>query len=239
MNKLGKRRVVIVFFMLTIALTGCLYPQAERAKNALPHKEQIQAVQLAVEQFQQANDGRLPIKTKGNDTPIYQKYLIDFKKLVPQYLLHTPDNSFEEGGLFQYVLIDVEENPTVKVFDLRMAEAIREMKLYIKAYGQPPFKEKHADNVFTLHFEKLGYEKEPTVISPFTNEPLSFVATGDGEVYVDYLPDLYQKLQNVKHEYIYGEDVRGVLVKDSIFVPAYSLPYTVDKETNNPIFFVK
>lgn len=236
---MGKWKVSFSLLCIVFLLTGCLYPQSERNKNQVPYKEQIQAVQSAVEQYQADQEGRLPIKTKDQDTPIYQKYLLDFTKIVPQYLAENPSNSFEEGGIFQYVLVDVETDPQVKIFDLRMAEKIREIKLLMKAYGQPPFKEKYADNVFTLNFEKLGLNEEPTVISPFTKQALSFVVTGDGEVYVDYLSDLYQVLQDQAHSYKYGDDIREILVTDSMFVPAYSLPYTIDEETNEPIFFVK
>ena len=41
-----------------------------------------------------------------------------------------------------------------------MAETISEIKLRIEIQGYPPFKEKIADNVFTLDFKKLGYKED-------------------------------------------------------------------------------
>ncbi|MBM7584357.1 hypothetical protein JOC86_000894 [Bacillus pakistanensis] len=219
-------------------LSGCLYPEENRTQNQVPYKDQLLTVQTAVEQFQKAEGGILPIKTRDESTPIYRKYPIDFKKIVPQYTAEIPGNAFENGGIFQYVLIDVEENPTVKLFDLRMAEKIREIKIRIKAQGYPPFKEEISKNVYTLNYKEIGYKEEPYVMSPYTNNNLPLLISGDGNIYVDYRPDLFQKIkeENLKPEQ--GEDIRNILVKDSEFVPAYSLPITVNKN-NEPVFLMK
>jgi hypothetical protein len=96
-----------------------------------------------------------------------------------------------------------------------------------------------ANNVFSLDFKKLGYEKTPYAVSPFTGQNLPFVITGDTQIYVDYSSDLYQTIKNKKEAVKAGNDIRPILVKDSMFVPAYSLPYTVDPKTGEPIFFNK
>ena len=79
------------------------------------------------------------------------------------------------------------------------------------------------------------------VVSPFTNQNLSFVINGNAEIFVDYRNDLYEALrkQNGALNYQKGEDIRDLLLKDSLFVPAYSLPYTIDENTNEPIFLEK
>lgn len=228
---------IFLFWVITsIVLTGCAYPQEKLAQNQTPYQDQITSVQSAVDQFQKDNGGILPIKTKENDTPIYQKYLIDFKKIVPRYIAEAPGNAFESGGIFQYVLVDVETKPTVKIFDLRIAETIRDIKLRMDMQDYPPYKEQIEDHVFSIDFKKLGYKEEPVVMSPYTNQALSFVITGDAEVYVDYRKDLFQIMQNSKENYKDVEDLRTILLQDSMFVPAYSLPYTLDPETNDPIF---
>ena len=79
--------------------------------------------------FQEDSSGLLPIKTRDMETDQYIKYPIDFKKIVPAYLGEIPANSYEKGGIYQYVLMDVEENPTVKLVDLRLAETIRELNI--------------------------------------------------------------------------------------------------------------
>ncbi|MEH7075610.1 hypothetical protein [Neobacillus drentensis] len=225
------------FLALTVLLlSGCMYPDEELAKNQIPYKDQISAVQTAVDAFRKDNGGILPIKTKEAETPIYQKYPIEFKKISPKYISEPPGNAYENGGIFQYVLVDVETKPAVKLFDLRITEAIRDIKLRIRTKGYPPYKEQIAKNVFTLDFKQLGYEKAPYVVSPFSNQNLTFVITGSAEVFVDYRPDLYQLMNKISKKGKPGEDIRPFLVEDSMFVPAYSLPYTWDAKKKEPIF---
>ncbi|NMD70311.1 hypothetical protein HHO41_08395 [Bacillus sp. DNRA2] len=230
---------IIPFFLILLvsfALTACMYPEDELAQNKIPYEDQIKAVQSAVNQFREANNGILPIKTKEADTPIYQKYPIDFKKISPKFMAEPPGNAFESGGIFQYVLIDVETNPTVKLLDVRMAETIRDIKIRIQTQGYPPFKEKITNNVFTLDYKKLGFKEEPFVVSPITQKNLPLVIDGNAEIYVDYRSDLYELLQKNEHSYKPGDDIRELLTKNSYFVPAYSLPYTIDENSKDPIF---
>lgn len=232
-----KRKVLGCFFAFAVLLlTGCMYPEEELAKNQIPYKDQIQAVQTAVDDFQKDNNGILPIKTKEAETPIFQKYPIEFKKITPKYLAEPPGNAYESGGIFQYVLVDVETDPAVKLLDLRITDTIRDIKIRIKAKGYPPYKEQLAKNVFSIDFRQIGYEKDPYAVSPFSNQNLSFVINGKAEVFVDYRPDLYQALKKSDKQFKPGEDIRSILVEDSMFVPAYSLPYTVDPKTNEPVF---
>lgn len=224
----------VIFVLLT--LTGCMYPEEKLVENQVPYKDQLDSVQSAVDQYKEANGGLLPIKTKDAETPIYQKYPIDFKKIAPRYIAEPPGNAYENGGLFQYVLVDAETDPTVKLLDLRMADTIREIKMRINANGYPPFKEQIADNVYTLDFKKIGYKEEPVIVSPFTNQNLHFIISTDGEIYLDYRSDLYQAMKSSEKELKEGEDIRDILVDNSMFVPAYSLPYTIDKKTNEPVF---
>lgn len=89
---------ISVMLLTLILLTGCLYPENRKAENRVPYKEQLQSVQTAIEDFQKATNGLLPIETKEGDTPIYQKYVIDFKRLSPRYLHDVPSTSFEGGA---------------------------------------------------------------------------------------------------------------------------------------------
>nr|WP_102346749.1 hypothetical protein [Bacillus sp. Marseille-P3661] len=225
--------------MLLITLSGCLYPQDRLSQNQVPYKDQIQMVQNAVNQFQENEGGILPIKTKDSDTPIYQKYLIDFNKLSPRYISEPPGSAFESGGIFQYVLVDVESDPKVKLIDLTSVEVIRELKLRINFYREkhsyPPYKEKIAENYFTVDYEELGYgDSPPYVKSPYSQKNLPLFIDTQGEIYIDYAADLYAELQKNKTNYQPGDDIRGILVSEYDFVPAYSVPYTI--KDNEPIF---
>jgi hypothetical protein len=238
---MNKWKLSILFIMILSFLTGCLYPEEKLQQNQVPYTDQLNAVQTAVNEYKAANSGLLPIKTKDTKTPIYQKYPIDFTRLSPRFMQEPPGNAYESGGIYQYVLVDVETNPTVKLIDLRIAEQIRDLKLKIQMYrdqhGYPPYKTVVADGVYTLDYKKLRYKEEPFVVSPYSGKNLPFVIDNNGEVYVDYRIDLYELLQKTEAAVKPGEDIRTLLVKDSPFVPAYSLPYTVkDKE---PIFLVQ
>ncbi|MGD6847475.1 hypothetical protein [Rossellomorea aquimaris] len=235
------KRLGLIAFLLILTmsiLSGCMYPEEKLSQNQIPYETQVKAVQDAVVTYQKDNNGLLPIKTRDQDTPIYQKYPIDFRKLSPQYLAEIPGNAFENGGIFQYVLTDVEEDPQVKIFDLRLAEQIRELKIRIEAQGYPPFKEEVANNVYTLNYKELGYDGEVYVNSPYSNKNLPLVINGDGDIFVDYSMDLFEQIKSTDKELEPGTDIRNLLVEDTFFVPAYSLPYTVD-ENNDPVFMTK
>ncbi|MBO9128250.1 hypothetical protein [Bacillus sp. 165] len=238
---MNKWKLSILFSMVLSLLTGCLYPEEKMQQNQIPYADQLTAVQTSVDQYKAANSGLLPIKTKDMETPIYQKYPIDFTKLSPRYIQEPPGNAYENGGIYQYVLIDVETKPTVRLIDLRITEQIRDVKLKIQMYrdqyGYPPYKKVVANGVYTLDYKKLRYKEEPFVISPYSGKNLPLVIDNNGELYVDYRMDLYEVLQKNKITVQPDEDIRSLLVKDSPFVPVYSLPYTV--KDNEPIFLVQ
>ncbi|MGG4491975.1 hypothetical protein [Metabacillus idriensis] len=239
MKKLAS--LVPVFFIMTL-LSGCLYPDQELSQNQVPYEDQIAGVQNTVDRFKEDSGGLIPIKTRDMETPIYQKYPVDFAQLVPKYMAEPPGTSYESGGVYLYVLVDVEKNPTVKLIDLRISEEIRDLKTRLNVYkasnGYPPYKDVIAENVFTLDYKKLGYEEAPHAVSPYSGEILPFVIDNTGEVYVDYRIDLNKVLSEKNHKAAAGEDIRDLLAADSPFVPAFSLPYTVN-EKNEPVFLDK
>ncbi|KIL48941.1 hypothetical protein KP77_21520 [Jeotgalibacillus alimentarius] len=214
--------------VLSLVLTGCMLPSQERAGNDIAYEEQIESVQSAVEQYQESTGGLLPIKTVENDTPMYRKYQIDFSLLKPRFMADLPGNAYENGGVFQYTLLDVEENPTVYVFDLRVAETIRSLQIRIQANRGIPFEGQVGNNMYSIDFSQLGYDEDPVVTSPYTGNELPLVARGDGTVYVDYITDLYQLTQDMDQSAIQDlEDLRPILFEGSRVVPAYSVPYYI------------
>lgn len=234
-----KKKYMILILCCISLLSGCMYPRENMKQNAIPYEDQLQAVQKAVNTYKEQNSGLLPIKTRDMNTPIYQKYPIDFQKIAPRYIQEAPGNAYESGGVYQYVLVDVETNPTVKLLDVRMAEQIRDVQLKLQMYRDdhqyPPFKKVIADGVYELDFKKMGYKDVPQVTSPYSGKGLPLVINEKGEIFVDYRMDLYEMLQKNGGEMKEGEDIRNMLFKDTPFVPAYSLPYTV--KNGEPIFF--
>lgn len=237
-----KSLLQITTIVLSISiLAGCLYPEQKLTKNQVPYQDQIQQVQTAVNQFKQ-DTNVLPIKTRDMKTPIYQKYPIDFNRLIPKYLSEPPGSAYENGGTYLYVLVNVEKKPTVKLIDLYTVEQVKELEQKIMIYQQtqkyPPFKAEVERGVFTLDFKKLGYEEPPVVKSPFSGKSLPLVIDGNGDIYVDYRIDLVDVLKNHQQTITNGEDIRELLVENSMFVPVFSLPYTVNQK-NEPVFLVK
>ncbi len=236
-----KFTIILIMFMSIGVLSGCLYPEKERAGNRVPYEDQLASVQTAVDQYRKAENGLLPIKTRDMSTPIYRKYPIDFNKLIPAYMQDAPGNSFESGGIYQYVLINVETEPEVKLIDLQIAEYIRELKvnlnLYRQKHGYPPYKEVLANGRYSLDYEKLGYSSPPKVPSPYSDSFLPLIVDNKGEVFVDYRIDLNRKLQSGDYDFKYGDDIRSILVEESPFVPAFSVPYTI--KDGEPVFLTE
>lgn len=221
-------------------LSGCMFPKEELTKNKTPNADQLEQVQNAVDAYAEKTDGLVPIKTKDKDTPIFQKYLIDFSLLKEnQVLTETPGNAFENGGVFQYTIIDPENNPQVKLFDLRMTDTIRsinvKLDIYQSKHMHPPFDEEVGEDVYTLNYKKLGFSSEPTVKSPYSRENLPILINSDGQLHVDYRSDLQKALREFDNDYKPGEDIRYIIPDNTPFVPAYSLPTTIDDD-NEVVF---
>jgi len=234
------KRILFISLILisAILLSGCMYPDSERAENQKPYEDQLNSVQVAVDKYQEATGGLLPIKTRDQNVDQYIKYPIEFEKIVPAYLSEIPPNAYENGGLFQYVIMDVDKNPTVKLVDLRSAEKIRDLNVKIGVNGYGPIAGEVAENVYKLDYKIMGYEDEQTVPSPYSDVNLPLVATGDGTIYIDYSIELNRILQEDKPKVKPGEDIRYLLVDKYPVLPAYSLPYTVN-ENNEPEFLNK
>lgn len=228
--------------LITVLLSGCLYPENELNKNEAPNESQLELVQSAVDQYREDKQGLVPIKTKGIDTPIFQKYLVDFTVLKENNLLaEIPGNAYENGGVYQYVLLTPEEDPQVKLIDLRITEDIRRVNVQLDIYRDknlyPPFGEKIAEGLYTIDYKKLGFDTPPTVTSPYTKENLPIVMDSDGKLYIDYRIDLTNALELYENNYQEGDDIRYLLADNTPFLPAYSLPYTV--HDGEPVFLQK
>ncbi|MFC5603248.1 hypothetical protein [Sporosarcina koreensis] len=238
--KMIRKRSFLLFSVVAILLllSGCMYKGEEKAIRENPYEDQIDLIQKAVDAYRGNNGGLLPIKTTEQDTDQYIKYPIEFSKIVPAYTEKIPSNAYETGGIYQYVLMDVEENPTVKLVDLRTAERIRELNLRRHINGKLPFKDPVGENVYEIDYEAMGFKEPLKVDSPYSDALLPIVVGGDGHFYVDYSIDLNRILQEEKPNVKEGEDIRYLLSDSYPILPAYSLPYTVN-EKNEPVFMKK
>lgn len=237
--KLTYVRIVGVLLLIAV-LSGCMYPQSELQKNQSPNQAQLELVQNAVDKYREEHEGLVPIKTKDNDTPIFQKYLVDFTVLKQNNALtETPGNAYENGGIFQYVLITPDNDPKVKLIDLQITEDIRSVNVKLDIYRNkhiyPPFGQEVAKGIYNIDYKKLGMDTPPTTVSPYSRENLPIVMDVDGKLYVDYRIDLNNALNEYDHHYKEGDDIRYLLTDNTPFVPAYSTPYTI--QDGEPVFF--
>ncbi len=225
------KKLVPILLVFVLLLSGCLYPNEKRIENQVPYQDQILSVQHAVVQYRLENQD-LPVHHRDTEISEYQQYLVNFQQLVPRYLQQPPGNSFESGGVYQYVLVDVETHPQVKLIDLTMTRGIQELQRNVNEYRRKnrfaPVKGAVAKGVFELDYEKLRLKTAPTVKSPYhSDHHLPLYIDGNAQVIVDYSIDLHYALSKFEHSFQEGDDIRRVLVEHFPFVPSYSVAYTL------------
>ncbi len=227
-----KSWVMFMLVALTVLLAACGGGGGQEDPKAFttPYQDQIDTMQRAVDAYREETGGLLPIKTRDQSVDPYIKYPIEFEKIVPKYTEKLPLNAYERGGVYQYVLYDVEENPTVKLVDIRAAERIRELNLRKHVNSSVKFGEEIADAVYAVQYEEMGFNGPLTVPSPYSETQLPIVVGGDGNFYVDYSIDLANELKKTEFEVKEGEDIRYILAEAYNVLPAYSLPYTLNEE---------
>ncbi|GGE38690.1 hypothetical protein GCM10011391_16870 [Pullulanibacillus camelliae] len=221
----------IILGGLSLLFTGCANHSTDEGARRVAYKAQIAAVQDAIDSYKKKT-GVLPIKNSTESTPIYRKYRIDFNKLKA-YLPNPPSDAYEEGGDFEYVLVDPETHPTVKVIDMELVSEVQDLNQQIQIYYAhhkfAPLKDILADGRYSIDFKALGYKNAPTVISPYSGRHLSFFLDEHAKVEIDYLPDIEDVVKKSGKTYKEGVDLRALLVDKYPYVPIYSVPYTMKK----------
>lgn len=234
-----KINILLFVSILTVLLSGCMYPDKEKVENQVPDEAQLLTVQKAVDQYRKDTNGLLPIQNRDKDVDQYIKYPINFEKLTNGYIAKAPGNSFEKGGIYQYVIWKAEsKRPEVKLVDLRGTEIIRELNIKKGVNGFVPLLRQIKDDVYQFDFKKMGYKQVPTVPSPYSSAQLPLVVKGSGEICIDYSIEL-QKIIDKGHVKVkQGEDIRYLLSDKYPILPAFSLPYTVN-DKNEVEFLTK
>lgn len=230
-----------VLLLVCLLLSGCMYPKELRKENQVASSEYLMLVQHAIDQYKEKT-GVLPIKNSKEETPIYEKYAIDFKKLKDRYLSAIPANAFENGGTAIYVLVDVEQHPTVKMMDLIAFQKTVELQRLVDEYrtknaGQLPRGEEVAPGFWTVDFAKLNRQAE-TVPSVYTRQlELPFLLHDSGALAIDYAADIMRLIDRKQlQDKLDGEqDLRALLVEEYPFVPARSYPYRWQDDRPVPV----
>lgn len=221
--------ITILFSFLAIMTSGCMYPNERKMENQLPIDQQVAMVQEAIDRYF-AETSILPILTKEANTPIYEKYVIDFSKLMPKYIPYVPGGAFEQGGVYMYVLTNVEVKPTVRLLDLKMVEQIGDIQSRVSYYFQKknslPVAGVVKPGYFQISLRDIGVSKEKaTMESPVTGNQLPVIMTSSGVVGIDYLPDLEKIMKSNSIAYDPKKDIRDIIPENSIYVPVKSFPY--------------
>ncbi|MFC5467783.1 hypothetical protein ACFPPD_03570 [Cohnella suwonensis] len=218
---------LIVAALLT--LTGCLYPEDQTPGNDGSVRQAVLAVQDSVDRYREQS-GLLPIQNADASVPLYEKYKIDFGKLKRMgFIGQVPSAAFENGGEFQFLVIDEETNPQVKLLDLATYQTITDVQKKVDAYRAA-----HADKLPagaelyagypSIDFGKLGM-KEPDIVSVYSRQTLNAMLDGNGQVRVDYGIDIVTAIKKSGAEPKPDEDLRRVLIEQSYYVPVKSPEY--------------
>ncbi|UTH01389.1 hypothetical protein KFV05_06560 [Macrococcoides canis] len=227
-------RKSLLLLLLSLLLGGCMYPKEKLAHNQVAPQDQLNMVQSAVENYQKDTGGLLPLKDRDQTYEIYLKHPVDFGKLKPKYLSQLPGSSFEMGGYYQYVMMDVDKNPKVMLVDLRTSDTLKNLRIRLETKSNElALGKKIGPNLYKINYKKYGLKQYPTVKSPYSGEALPIYINGGNEFKIDYSLDLGRALKT--HKVKQGEDIRYILYQDNPILPAYSVPYTVD-DKNEPVF---
>jgi len=226
------KRVATVLCLLTVMalLSGCLYPQDRKVQNQVSTKEAVRLVQGAIDQYFE-DKSMLPIKNALSETPIYEKFLIDFQKLQRSgYLSSIPTAAFENGGNYYFIIIDEENSRQVKLLDIVTTQRINDIQSWVKEYtqsnvGKLPLGNELYEGFYMIDYKAMN-KKEPEIRSVFSGQTLQAMVDQNGVVYTDYGLDLMQLIQqgdaaNIKPE----QDIRELLTDSSDMVPVKSPVY--------------
>jgi hypothetical protein len=224
---------LLVGVLLLACLSGCAYPNELRKENQVNPSEFITVVQQAIDQYH-AKTGVLPIKNSDLSTPLYEKYVIDFRKLKNANLLSSvPANAFESGGIFIYVLVNVETKPEVKLMDLTASQSVVDLQNQVDAYkskhaGELPYGIEIAPGFYYLDLNKLG-GKPPEIKSTYNRQNLFtyIIHQSSGLVAIDYATDIMKLIssKSLENNVQNVPDLRELLVANSYFVPVHSFAY--------------
>jgi len=214
-------------------LTGCFYPKDQLKENQTNPEEFITVVQGAVDKFREMKGGLLPIQNSTMETPIYEKYKVDFKKLKEYRLLTTvPANAFENGGSYIYVIVNPEKDPKIKLIDVAAYQAVNQTQQIVSKYivntnGKLPQGQELSKGIAVLDWEGIK-EAKPTAQSTYNRmNEISYLLQDTGVVTIDYSFDLMKLIdsKSLQNKLTAAEDLRELLIANTPFMPIHSVPY--------------
>lgn len=226
-NRIGRFAVLAAAVAMLLLSSGCLYPADQTPGSNVSVRNTVLAVQGAVDRYRESTE-LLPIQNADASVPEFEKFKIDFGKLQRMgYIESIPKLAFENGGGYLFLVIDEETNPTVKLLDLAVHQAIASVQKKVDAYraggGDPTGTEAYPGFRY-LDFDKLGMAR-PDIRSMYSKRPLELMLSDAGRVYADYGIDIAEALKKSETPPDADEDLRRRLVQVSDFVPVVSPVY--------------
>lgn len=224
-----RKAAMAAFFIPLLTLSGCLYPDDRTPGGEASVREAVLTVQDAVDRYFEQT-GVLPIENADESVPTYEKFKIDLGKLQrADYLGSVPPIAFEKGGRFQFLVIDEETKPQVKLLDLSVYQQVGEVQKKVVDYfsahkGVIPAGEQVYPGYVSVDFVKLGTDA-PDIRSVYSRQPLDFIMDVAGKVYLDYGIDIATAINKSRTSPAKDADLRRYLIDASYYVPVKSVEY--------------
>lgn len=215
--------------LILVSMTGCLYPDDQTPGVNVSARESVLTVQDAVDRYKEQT-GLLPIQNAVETIPTYEKYKVDFGKLKRMgFIAQIPSAAFENGGSYQFLIIDEETKPQVKLLDLAVFQAVGDLQKKVDAYranhgNRNPAVEEVYPGYPAIDFAKLG-ASAPEIQSMYSRQSLNLLVDEHGKVLVDYGIDIATAVGKADARPQPDEDLRRVLIEASYFVPVRSPAY--------------
>jgi hypothetical protein len=220
---------ISVIITTMLSLTGCLYPNDQRSGSNVSARESVLTVQDAVDRYKEQTE-LLPIQNAKESIPLYEKYKVDFGKLKRMdFISQVPSAAFESGGSYQFLIIDEETKPVVKLLDLVVFQAVANVQDKVYQYrinhnNQNPAGEEMYPGFKSVDFGKLG-TSSVDIVSMYSHQSLNLLLNEQGQVFIDYGIDMATAVKKLEAEPKENEDLRRVLIEASYFVPVRSPVY--------------
>ncbi|GIQ71035.1 hypothetical protein DUZ99_10750 [Xylanibacillus composti] len=242
-------RTPIAIMMILALLSGCMYPgDTSTADQRIAAKEDVVLVQAAVNEYMQET-GVLPIQNSDMSVPKYEKFKIDFGKLTNgPFLSRIPNSAFESGGRHLYLIVEEGEELLVRLMDVHVFQQVTDLEAEVRRYkqannGEVPLQLEVSPGWYSIDYDALRVDRLQ-VTSMFTGALLPILINTDGELAVDYAPDIMELIRKQADDSADGadasdgqlsaafetrlaemEDLRSLLVEEHLYVPVKSRAY--------------
>ncbi|MCD9021213.1 hypothetical protein [Cohnella silvisoli] len=228
-RKLMRIMTLSLLTLIIMSMTGCLYPEDQSPGSQVSAREAVLTVQDAVDRYKEQT-GLLPIQNSEETVPLYEKYKVDFGKLKRMsFIAQVPSAAFENGGSYQFLIIDEETKPVVKLLDITVFQAVGDVQKKVDEYRRNHSNQNPAGNEIYPGFREVDFDKlvmsAPDIRSMYSHQSLNLLVNDSGQVLVDYGIDMATAVKKADAKPLQTADLRRVLIEASYFVPVRSPVY--------------